>query len=459
MSVFLIRAIQLIASLSILIIIHEFGHFLFAKISGTRVERFYLFFHPGFSLARMKKINGKMEFSFLSKNPPAHWEEHPETTMWGLGWLPLGGYCSIAGMIDETKTAKDLASTPQAWEFRTKPAGQRLLIMAGGVLFNFVLALILYSMILGIWGKSYIPIRQVSLGMDFSEPAQNAGFRDGDILWSADGIALEQFNDDAFRSIVEAKEVEVMRKGKMDTVFIPEDFMQQLMAAEQGFAAYRFPTVVKRVVPGSAGDKAGLMAGDSLVTLQGRPMLTFADFSSNLKQYKDSLVEIALYRQGILQTLNVALDSTAMVGFETKLPAEIYPVKQIHYSFFGSISAGIRLGISKLSGYAGDMKYVFTKEGAKSLGGFGAIGSLFPSVWNWPTFWETTAFLSIILAFMNVLPIPGLDGGHILFLLVEVVFRRKPNDKFIEKAQTAGMILLFALLIYANGNDLIRWLF
>lgn len=459
METFLIRALQLIASLSILIVIHEFGHFLFARLSGTRVERFYLFFNPGFSLMRFKKVNGKIEFDFLSKNEPEHWKNYPESTVWGLGWLPLGGYCSISGMVDETQSLEDLAAEPQPWEFRTKKPFPRLMIMAGGVLFNFILALMLYSMILGIWGKSYLPVQNVPLGMDFSEPAHQAGFQDGDILLSADDFNIEQFNDESFRAVVEATQVKVLRQGDTAIVNIPSDFMQQLMAAKQGFASFRFPAVIKDLMPKSPGQKAGLLAGDSLVAIQGIPTVTFTDFATTIKQFKDSTVTISYYRQGVAGQAIVALDSTAMVGFSAMMPFDLYETKDIAYNFWQSIPAGVQLAWSKLSGYAGDMKYVFTKEGAQSLGGFGAIAGMFPAQWNWRVFWETTAFLSVVLAFMNILPIPGLDGGHILFLLVEWISGRKPSDKFLERAQTVGMILLFALLIYANGNDLIRWLF
>lgn len=459
METFLIRALQLIASLSILIVIHEFGHFLFARLSGTRVERFYLFFNPGFSLMRFKKVNGKIEFDFLSKNEPEHWKNYPESTVWGLGWLPLGGYCSISGMVDETQSLEDLAAEPQPWEFRTKKPFPRLMIMAGGVLFNFILALMLYSMILGIWGKSYLPVRNVPLGMDFSAPAHQAGFQDGDILLSADDFNIEQFNDESFRAVVEASQVKVLRQGDTAIVNIPDDFMQQLMAAKQGFASFRFPAVIKDLMPKSPGQKAGLLAGDSLVAIQGIPTVTFTDFATTIKQFKDSTVTISYYRQGVAGQALVALDSTAMVGFSAMMPFDLYETKDIAYNFWQSIPAGVQLAWSKLSGYAGDMKYVFTKEGAQSLGGFGAIAGMFPAQWNWRVFWETTAFLSVVLAFMNILPIPGLDGGHILFLLVEWISGRKPSDKFLERAQTVGMILLFALLIYANGNDLIRWLF
>lgn len=459
METFLIRALQLIASLSILIVIHEFGHFLFARLSGTRVERFYLFFNPGFSLMRFKKVNGKIEFDFLSKNEPEHWKNYPESTVWGLGWLPLGGYCSISGMVDETQSLEDLAAEPQPWEFRTKKPFPRLMIMAGGVLFNFILALMLYSMILGIWGKSYLPVQNVPLGMDFSAPAHQAGFQDGDILLSADDFNIEQFNDESFRAVVEATQVKVLRQGDTAIVNIPDDFMQQLMAAKQGFASFRFPAVIKDLMPKSPGQKAGLLAGDSLVAIQGIPTVTFTDFATTIKQFKDSTVTISYYRQGLAGQAIVALDSTAMVGFSAMMPFDLYETKDIAYNFWQSIPAGVQLAWSKLSGYAGDMKYVFTKEGAQSLGGFGAIAGMFPAQWNWRVFWETTAFLSVVLAFMNILPIPGLDGGHILFLLVEWISGRKPSDKFLERAQTVGMILLFALLIYANGNDLIRWLF
>ncbi len=458
MSPFFIKLLQLIASLSILIVIHEFGHLLFAKWSKTRVESFYLFFNPGFSLFRMKRINGKMEFSFLSKNPPEHWKNYPETTMWGIGWVPLGGYCSIAGMIDETKDASQLASEPQPWEFRTKSAGWRLLIMAGGVLFNFLLALLLYAAILNIWGERYVPAHEVSMGMVYAPVAQEMGFRDGDILWSADGVDFEQYDEKALRTMAEARIVTVKRDGELFDIEMPDDFMQRLMAAREGFAGYRYPTVVHDVTPDSPGSRAGLMAGDSIVAIQGIPTPTFDILTETLQQFPDSVIGITIYRDGVPMTLTAELDSTARIGFHASSWTMIYPIKSAHYNLFASIPAGIRKGVETLKGYVGDFKYVFTKEGAQNLGGFGTIGGLFPSVWNWEVFWSTTAFLSIILAFMNILPIPGLDGGHILFLLVEVVTRRKPSDKFLERAQMVGMIILLLLLVYANGNDLLRWI-
>ena len=458
MSPFLIKTIQLILSLSILIVIHEFGHLLFAKWSKTRVESFYLFFNPGFSLFRMKRIGGKMEFSFLSKNPPEHWKDYPETTMWGIGWVPLGGYCSIAGMIDETKDAGDLAAEPQPWEFRTKSAAWRLLIMAGGVLFNFILALLLYTAILNIYGETYLPAHEVTMGMSYAPVAQEMGFRDGDILWAADGVDIERYDENALRRMAEARVVTVRRDGDLVDLNMPDDFMQRLMAARQGFAGYRYPTVVDRVEPSSPGALAGLMPGDSLVAVQGIAAPAFDEFSALLRSYADSTVCVTLYRDGEEKNLTAALDSTGRLGFYAKSWTQIYRLSSVHYNVFEAIPAGIKRGVATLKGYVGDFKYLFTKEGAQNLGGFGSIGGLFPSVWHWESFWETTAFLSIILAFMNILPIPGLDGGHILFLLVEVVTRRKPSDKFLERAQTVGLIILLLLLVYANGNDLIRWI-
>lgn len=459
MEIFLIRALQLILSLSILVLIHEFGHFIFSRMFKVRVEKFYMFFNPFFAIFRAKKIDGKLRFSWFSKDAPEDFKAATDKTEFGLGWVPLGGYCAISGMIDESLNTEQMALAPQPWEFRTKPAGQRLLIMVAGVLFNFILALGIYSAVLNVWGDDYLPIENATMGMDYAPAAHEVGFVDGDILYSVDGIKLERFNDVAMRQIVEASKVVVIRDGEQQEIKIPAEFMQKIIAGKQGFAGYRFPTVIKDVVKGSPCEKAGLMAGDSLTAIQGKSIATFPDFVETLALYKDSLIQLTYYRNGIASTLAIHPDKDGKLGFASKMPSEIFRMKTQEYSFFESIPAGIKKGIGKLTGYASDMKYAFTKEGAKSLGGFGAIGSLFPAAWDWKNFWETTAFLSIILAFMNILPIPALDGGHILFLLYEMIVRRKPSDKFMEYAQMAGMFLLFALLIYANGNDLYRLIF
>ncbi|MDD4921939.1 MAG: RIP metalloprotease RseP [Bacteroidales bacterium] len=459
MEVFLIRALQLILSLSILVLVHEFGHFIFSRIFKVRVERFYMFFNPLFSIFRAKKINGKLRFSWFSRKAPEAFETEPNQTEFGLGWVPLGGYCAISGMIDESLNKEQMAQPAQPWEFRTKPAGQRLLIMVGGVLFNFILALCIYSTVLNVWGDEYLPVENATMGMDFSPAAHQAGFVDGDIFVAADGVKLERFNDVALRQIVEASEVTVIRDKKEQTVKIPFEFMNQIIAGGQGFAGYRFPAVIKEVMKGSPCEKAGLMAGDSLTAIQGKTVATFSDFVQTLTQYKDSLVQLTYYRNGIAQNVVIQPNKEGQLGFFPKRVNEIFQTRKQEFSLVASVPAGIHKGLGKLTGYASDMKYAFTKEGAKSLGGFGAIGSLFPAEWDWKNFWETTAFLSIILAFMNVLPIPALDGGHILFLFYEIIARRKPSDKFMEYAQMTGMFLLFALLIYANGNDLYRLLF
>jgi len=459
MEVYLIRALQLILSLSILVLVHEFGHFIFSRMFKVRVERFYMFFNPLFSIFRAKKINGKLRFSWFSKEAPADFKAEPDKTEFGLGWVPLGGYCAISGMIDESLNAEQMAQPAQPWEFRTKPAGQRLLIMVAGVLFNFILALCIYSAVLHTWGDEYLPVQNATMGMDFSPVAHEAGFVDGDIFVSADSVKLERFNDSALRQIVEASQVVVLRGNKKETVKIPTEFMQKIIAGGKGFAAFRFPTVIKDVIKKSPCAEAGLMPGDSLTAIQGKEVATFANFIDKLSSSKDSLIQLTFFRNGMTQTIAIHPDKDGKLGFAPKMPNEIFATKKLEFTLLEAIPAGIHKGIAKLTGYTSDMKYAFTKEGAKSLGGFGAIGGLFPPDWDWKNFWETTAFLSIILAFMNILPIPALDGGHIMFLLYEIIARRKPSDKFMEYAQMVGMFLLFALLIYANGNDLYRLIF
>ena len=459
MEAFLIRALQLIVSLSILVIVHEFGHFIFSRIFNVRVEKFYMFFNPLFSILRVKNINGKLRFSWFSRNSPDDFKAEPEKTEFGIGWVPLGGYCTISGMIDESMNKEQMAEPEKPWELRTKPAGQRLLIMAAGVILNFILALIIYSVVLKVWGDEYLPIENARMGMDYSPAAHSIGFVDGDKLVSVDGQKLERFNDVSMRKIVEGKSVVVLRDGKEQVVKVPQDFMKKLISGHQGFAGYRFPAVIKDVVKGSPIEKANLLPNDSLIAIQGKTILTFADFVGILSKYKDRIVQVTYCRNGIVRTVAIRPDKDGKLGFMAKTATDIYPLRKIEYSTMASIPAGIRKGIGKLTGYTSDMKYAFTKEGVKSLGGFGAIGSLFPAEWDWKTFWETTAFLSIILAFMNVLPIPALDGGFIMFLIYEIITRRKPSDKFMEYAQMVGMFLLLALLVYANGNDLYRLIF
>lgn len=443
METFLVKALQLILSLSILVLVHEFGHFIFARIFKVRVEKFYLFFDPWFSIFKFKPKNSDTEY--------------------GVGWLPLGGYCKISGMIDESMDKEAMAQPPKPYEFRSKPAGQRLMIMVAGVLFNFLLALFIYSMVLFTWGDTFLPLKNVKAGMDYSETFHNVGFQDGDILLKADDTELERFGEDCFRRVLNAQTVTVLRGGVETVIPIPEDMAQRVMRDKKGFASYRFPMVVRELDKTESGESpaavAGLQPGDSIVSINGIVTPSFYEVGEVLAQNKDKDVLVGFYRVGIPQTLTLHTDTAGKMGIYSVSPFDMYQTVTRKYGFFESFPAGVMLGVNTLKGYVSDMKYVFTKEGASSLGGFGTIGSLFPAEWDWHSFWMKTAFLSIILAFMNILPIPALDGGHVMFLLYEVIARRKPSDKFLEYAQVTGMFLLFALLIYANGNDIFRFFF
>ena len=443
METFLVKALQLILSLSILVLVHEFGHFIFARIFKVRVEKFYLFFDPWFSIFKFKPKNSDTEY--------------------GVGWLPLGGYCKISGMIDESMDKEAMAQPPKPYEFRSKPARQRLMIMVAGVLFNFLLALFIYSMVLFTWGDTFLPLKNVKAGMDYSETFHNVGFQDGDILLKADDTELERFGEDCFRRVLNAQTVTVLRGGVETVIPIPEDMAQRVMRDKKGFASYRFPMVVRELGKTESGESpaavAGLQSGDSIVSINGIVTPSFYEVGEVLAQNKDKDVLVGFYRAGIPQTLTLHTDTAGKMGIYSVSPFDMYQTVTRKYGFFESFPAGVMLGVNTLKGYVSDMKYVFTKEGASSLGGFGTIGSLFPAEWDWHSFWMKTAFLSIILAFMNILPIPALDGGHVMFLLYEVIARRKPSDKFLEYAQVTGMFLLFALLIYANGNDIFRFFF
>lgn len=443
METFLVKALQLILSLSILVLVHEFGHFIFARIFKVRVEKFYLFFDPWFSIFKFKPKNSDTEY--------------------GVGWLPLGGYCKISGMIDESMDKEAMAQPPKPYEFRSKPAGQRLMIMVAGVLFNFLLALFIYSMVLFTWGDTFLPLKNVKAGMDYSETFHNVGFQDGDILLKADDTELERFGEDCFRRVLNAQTVTVLRGGVETVIPIPEDMAQRVMRDKKGFASYRFPMVVRELGKTESGESpaavAGLQPGDSIVSINGIVTPSFYEVGEVLAQNKDKDVLVGFYRAGIPQTLTLHTDTAGKMGIYSVSPFDMYQTVTRKYGFFESFPAGVMLGVNTLKGYVSDMKYVFTKEGASSLGGVGTIGSLFPAEWDWHSFWMKTAFLSIILAFMNILPIPALDGGHVMFLLYEVIARRKPSDKFLEYAQVTGMFLLFALLIYANGNDIFRFFF
>ena len=456
METFLIKAAQLIVAFAILVIIHEFGHYIFSRIFGVKVEKFYLFFNPWFTLYKYKP---KKPAPYPGEEEKMTWRD----TEYGIGWVPLGGYCKIAGMIDESMDTEQMKQPAKPWEFRSKPAWQRLLIMVGGVLFNFILAIIIYTGIVFAWGEKYIPFRNATEGMMYSETAHKVGFVDGDIPLAADGKELTYYSGDELLKMLDAKVVTVLR-NKCDTVNIniPDGFIFTAnKEAEEGnlFMAYRLPVVISDLQPGMGAVKAGLMKSDSIVSINGVSTPSFDIFKAELDKNPDKDVTIGFVRNGKPMESKVAVDAAGKIGIMLTPLTDIYRTVTREYSIFASIPRGIELGVEKLTSYVSQMKYVFTREGAKNLGGFGAIGNIFPESWNWEQFWSITAFLSVILAFMNILPIPALDGGHVLFLLVEIITRRQPSEKFLEYAQMAGMAFLFALLLFANGNDIYRFFF
>ena len=444
MSVFLIRLLQLILSLTILVVIHELGHFLFARLFKVRVERFSLFF--GKPLLRFKPKRNETEFV--------------------VGWLPFGGYVEIAGMVDESLNMEQLKQEPQPWEFRTKPAWQRMLIMIGGVCFNLILAFFIYSMVLFKWGDSYIPLDGSKHGMEFNERAEAIGFCDGDILVSTDKKPLVRFDGDMYRALAEAETVTVLRDGSESLITMPEDFdLFDLQGEGQPFVQYLNPMVLDSVIADGAAASAGLLRGDHIISVNDMPATTWTTFSTALnhlrKQESEGAIvnhdlQVVYSRGDVCDTVSVPSYANFMIGVSVALP---YTPATEEYGFFASIPAGIAYGWNTLKGYVSDFKYIFTKEGATSIGGFGTIGTLFPAQWNWYSFWTMTAFISIMLAFMNILPIPALDGGHLMFLIFEMITGRKPSDKFLERVQIIGMVLLFGLMIYANLNDIIRFFF
>lgn len=454
MEIFFIRALQLILSLSLLILIHEFGHYLFSKIFKVRVEKFYLFFDWGISLFMIPSRLSKKEDKALIKLPPTK-----DDTEYGIGWIPLGGYCKISGMIDESMDTEQLKQPAQPWEFRSKPAWQRLLIMIGGVLFNFILALFIYSMVLFTWGESYTDIQKATFGMEFNQEAKQLGFVDGDIMLRVDGKDVHRRDVDLLRAIADSRQVTVLRNGTETDIAIPEEFGLLNMGKEEPFMQFLTPSVVDSVVAGTTAEALGIMVGDKIVSIGGKEAQTNNKLRVAMQQLQEAGVKelsVTVMRDS-LTTLSTKVDSIGTLGIYFKIPD--YPTITKEYGFFESFPAGIVYGCNVLKGYVSDFKYIFSKEGAKSVGMFGTIGSMFPPMWDWHMFWMMTAMLSLILAFMNILPIPALDGGHVLFLLVEVITGRKPSDKFMERAQMVGMFILLGLFVLAFYNDMDRFVF
>jgi len=433
----LVKAAQLILSLSILVMVHEGGHFFFARLFKTIVEKFYLFFNPWFSI--FKKKVGDTEY--------------------GIGWLPLGGYVKISGMIDESMDKEQMKQPPQPHEFRSKKTWQRLLIMLGGIIVNVITAFVINSAILYAWGEEYLPTSEAKYGIMTDSVGTKMGLINGDKIISVDGNKIENFRKIPFFIIVnKAKTIEIERDGQNKIITIPNSIWPELIK-DASFIEVRIPFVIADFSKESLAQKAGLKVGDKIVAINNEQINFYDEVKASLKLNKNKDVKISVLRNNDTVIVPLKVPETALLGITVEVNSEKYfKIKKTEYGFFASIPAGYNKTFSMLNSYVKQFKLIFDKdvEGYKSLGGFVTIGKFFPGVWDWMSFWTMTAFLSIILAFMNLLPIPALDGGHVLFLLFEMITGRKPNEKFLEYAQITGMVLLFALLIYANGNDIFK---
>lgn len=453
---FWFKALELILALGLLVLVHEFGHYFFSRLFGVWVEKFYLFFNPWFSIAKWKPA-AKIDKD--GNELKSSWR----ATTYGIGWVPLGGYCKIAGMIDESMDTEQMKQPAKPYEFRAKPAWQRLFIMIGGVLFNFLLAIVIYSGIVYTYGEIYINFTDATEGMDYCDSAHKLGFVDGDIPLTASDKELTCLDADVLQAMLTSESVKVLRNHKDTvTIKIPADYIFEAdKDAKNGqvFMKYRLPVVISQTQPRMGAEKAGLKAGDRILAVNNDTTPTYTELTPTLEKYSGKTVKLRYVRDGKEVVSDVDVDENGKLGIMLTEPTKIYKVNVKQYNIFQSIPRGAQEGCDKLVSYVKQLKFVFTKQGAQSLGGFGAIGSIFPETWSWLDFWSITAFLSVILAVMNILPIPALDGGHVLFLLFEIVTGRQPSEKFLERAQTIGMLLLFGLLLFANGNDIYRYFF
>jgi len=436
-----IKIVQFLLSLSLLIILHELGHFIPAKLFKTRVEKFYLFFDYKFSL--FKKTIGE--------------------TTYGIGWIPLGGYVKISGMIDESMDKEQMEKPPQPWEFRSKPAWQRLIIMLGGVTVNFLLGIFIYIMMFNAWGEDYIGIDDVKKGFSVVDDFKELGFQDGDKILKVDGeepFNVLDINKHLFLRDIQAIEVQ-HPDGATENISLPEDIgltMWQSGAMEP--FTPRINAVLDSILPDSPADQAGLIKGDYITNVNNQAIEYWDEFTRLVRTNPASeKMQITVNRNGDKRSFDIIPDKDNTIGvYPQGFTEDVITINHVDYSFAESTSKGMSKAYWTLKDYMGQFKYVFTKKGATSLGGFITIGSIFPSKWSWPAFWSITALLSIMLGFMNLLPIPALDGGHVVFVLYEIITGRKPSDKFLEYAQVTGFILLIGLLLFANGNDIYKWL-
>lgn len=433
-----IKVTQFLLSISILVVLHELGHFIPARIFKTRVEKFYLFFDPWFSLFK-KKIGD---------------------TEYGIGWLPLGGYVKISGMVDESMDTEQLKQPPQPYEFRSKPAWQRLIIMIGGVTVNVLVAFFIYAMMLFAWGKEYIPNDNLTYGVFADSLMIESGIQHGDKIVMVGDHKPETLNEVNQEVLFgDARTLKISRDGQEININLPKDIDQQMLATgAQSIFYERYPAVVDSVLSEGNAGKAGLIKNDMIHSINGKPSGSFHEVVTLLGAHKGETVELGVTRNSEQLILKADVDTLGRLGYFNKSPFDFLETRKQEYNFFESFPAGVEEGIGILVSYVRSMKLVFSSEGVKQLGGFGTIAGLFDDSWNWPRFWNMTALLSIILAVMNILPIPALDGGHVMFLLYEIITGRVPNQKFMEYAQLVGIAILFTLLLYANGMDLFRWL-
>lgn len=439
-----IKILQLLLSLSILIVLHEGGHFLFSRLFHVRVEKFYLFFNPWFSLFKIKKGD----------------------TEYGIGWLPLGGYVKIAGMIDESMDKEAMKKPAKPYEFRSKPAWQRLLIMLGGVLVNLILGFLIYSAVLFTWGEKYLPNENIKDGIWVTDSLlMDMGLQNGDKILSIDDKEIERYSDITL-SMLNGGHVTIERDGERQTIDLPRDFAGQLVENKSQLVVYpRIPFYIQKVPDSSVNANAGLKPKDHVTAIAGEPVKYYDQASTILNKHRGDTIPLTIERESGIKDIEVFVNQAGHIQVEVAIlhPSDLerlgtYDYQTEKYGFFESIPAGFHKAWSTLSSYVEQFKLILQpKTGAyKGLGGFGTIMNLFPTAWDWQSFWELTAFLSLILAFMNILPIPALDGGHVMFLLYEIIAGRKPNEKFMEYAQMIGMVLLLGLLLYANGMDVLR---
>lgn len=430
---------QFILSLSILIVLHEMGHFIPAKLFKTKVEKFYLFFDPWFSLFKVKR--GETEY--------------------GIGWLPLGGYVKISGMIDESMDKEQMKLPPEPWEFRSKPAWQRLIIMVGGVTVNVILGILIYAMVLFAWGEEYLPTKNATYGIAADSLGMSMGLKDGDKVLAVNNVEVANFSRIPAEILLnETRSIQVEREGQKLDIPVTEDNISKMIASrgKNMLVSPRFPCIIDSLEKGQPAERSGLKKNDHVISVNGQPATFHNEVVRILRKNPSTVVALQVLRNTDTVKLNIPVSAEGTIGFYPKDPSQLFKLDTIHYGFFASFPAGVHKAYETFGNYVKQMKVLVTvKDAHKQIGGFGTIASAYSTSWDWERFWSFTAFLSIVLAIMNILPIPALDGGHVMFLLYEVITRRKPNEKLMEYAQYAGMLLLLALLLYANGNDVMRW--